>query len=489
MIVTDNSPKSPDKASTPLLGGAGGSGGPPAYEPRGGGPSPIGGAQVPYTAVYQPIHAQQREGESAGKRFFKAFLVALGIWFLVSALVGSVVDDRALGYHDYPIPGDVETENCVTEWKGQTIPSPFSSFPYSASTTFDFALPSETLLLISKGQLSSGNLKIKTSTKITDAVQVKVTVHYHTTAVRDSAKICMIGRQKDEAGVGIFTPTYWRRRSRTDFLFFDVELTLPHSTSTQYINALSTDVNNFSHDVETLKNVFFGHVSLTASNGKILTQDVTAETITFTTSNAVITSSLVALDAKVRSSNGHINGHYAVTNSLDLHTTNGAIKVAAILNVSDTETPKTVSMTTSNGVLDAQINLGTSNGKPGSFRVITTTTNSGLTTHIDSAPLDSVLNVDARTSNGRAYLGLPSTYEGKFSAATSNGKLAVSGANPNEPDPACKGDSKCTGRQRTTETSTVNKRLVVGSVYWDKKNAARGKASVTTSNSAVTLSL
>ncbi|KAJ7180577.1 hypothetical protein C8R46DRAFT_587094 [Mycena filopes] len=489
MIITDNAPKSPAKASTPLIGDASGSGAPPAYVPREGGPSPIGSSQVPYT-VYQPAYTQQRAGESAGKRFFKALLVALGIWFLVSALVGSVVDDRysiqALGRYDYPIPHDVDMEQCVSEWSRATR-NVASSFPYSSTTTFDFALPSEALLLLSKGQLSAGNLKIKTASSITDAVSVKVTVNYHTTTVRDAAKVCMIGRNKGEVGVGIFTPTYWRRRSWTDALSFDVELTLPYSKSTQYIKALSTDVNNFSHNVGTLRNIFFGDISLRASNGKISTEDITAETAAFTTSNAMITSTLVALDAEVRSTNGAIFGHYAVTNSLDLQTTNGAIKVAALLNASDTDSAKTVSMITTNGVLDAQISLATSNGKPGSFRVKTITTNSGLTTQIDSAPLDSVLSVEAKTSNSRASLALPATFEGRLLATTSNGPIVVLRRNPNEPDPACKGDSGCTDRKRSLETSVINKRSLVGAVYWDKKNAARGDASLSTTNAGLTL--
>lgn len=139
-------------------------------------------------------------------------------------------------------------------------------------------------------------------------------------------------------------------------------------------------------------------------------------------------------------------------------------------------------------MLDAQINLGTSNGKPGSFRVITTTTNSHAKTHIESAPLDSMLDVDAQTTNGRASLRLPSTYEGKFSASTSNSPITVVPASSLERDPACE-DPECTGRQRTIETARSTKRLMSGIVYWDKKNAARGKASVATTNSAVTLIL
>lgn len=95
MIITDDTPKSPVKASTPLLSGASGSGAPPAYVPRdGAGPTPINAVQAPY-AAYQPVYTQQRGGghQSAGRRFCLAFLVAFGIWILASALLGSIIDE------------------------------------------------------------------------------------------------------------------------------------------------------------------------------------------------------------------------------------------------------------------------------------------------------------------------------------------------------------------------------------------------------------
>ncbi|KAJ7180578.1 hypothetical protein C8R46DRAFT_587086 [Mycena filopes] len=471
MILLDNDADS--KASAPLLGGASGSGdSPPAYAPRENEP------------LYRPV---QGAGEPAGRRFLEALLVAFGVLFLLSALVGGVFSDGALRYYTYAIPHDINTEECVTEWSTEVENS---SFPYAVSNTFTFPLPSKTLLLLSKGQLSSGHLKIKTSRHITNEVKVKVIYHYYTSTVRDSTRICIIRRNEGEAGVGIFTPTYLRPRSRLYAVSFDVQLTLPHSNSSQYINALSTNMDDFSHHVGGLEDVVFRDLSLTGSNGEISTQNITAETVILTTSHALIQSSLVTLDAKIHSSNGHIFGNYAVANSLDLRTSNGIIKVAAFVNASDAKITHSISMITSNGVLDARINLGPSNGRPAAFIVKTATTNSVLTTHIESAPLNSSLNVDVQTSNAEASLGLPLTYEGKLLASTSNGDTAVRRSGPSEPDPACEGVSTCKGRKRSFLANTIdNKWLFDGSVFWDEENVAHSEASVSTSNAPATLLL
>ncbi|KAJ6593222.1 hypothetical protein B0H19DRAFT_1089436 [Mycena capillaripes] len=483
MIVTENTPKSPAKASTPLLGDASGPSAPPAYAP---GPSPIGSAQVPYT-VYQPVYTQRREGEPAGKRFCKAFLVAIGVWILASALFGSI-GVHNIGQFEYPIPRGVETEHCVSDWaeemKNPTFPS--LSFPYSASTSFDFSLPEKTLLLLSKGALSNGRLSI-VSSDYTDKVSVKVTVKYHKAAVRDLAKVCLIARSNGEGGVGIFTPSPWRSRSYTDRLSFDVVLVLPSS----HINALSTDVSNFSHDIDTLPRTDFGNLSLQASNGNIKAKLLSAGKATLTTSNAaVIVNSLIAPSASVKSSNGLISGSYTVCESLDLQTSNDPIKVTVTINGSGSGSKKNLSMRTSNGVLDALVNLGTSSGEAGTFNVKAQTSNAQLKTKIVYAPLDSVVTVDARTSNEEASVTLPSTYEGSFSLTTSNAPVSVRRVNPNEHDPACDSHQQsCKERTRIVEQKVVTKRSVSGNVHWDKKNANRGKVTLTTSNGPATILL
>ncbi|KAJ6491613.1 hypothetical protein C8R47DRAFT_1070639 [Mycena vitilis] len=490
MIVTEDSPQSPVKdSSTPLLGGAGASSAPPAYAPRGAGLSP-GSSQVPYTP-YQPTHAQpthtlRREGESAGQRFCKAFLIAFGVWILLTMLFGSIADSGRIsqaGHFEYPIPPGVEAgESCETSWSGELKHPGFTSYPYSASTSFHFSLPSKNLLLLSKGDLSNGNLKITTSDSA-DKVSVNVTVNYHKTAVRDAAKVCFIQRNDGESGVGIFTPLRWRSRSHTDRLAFDVQLVLPRAL----INALSTDVNNFSHDVDNLLGVLgFGDLALKATNGRIQAKALSATTAALSTTNgAVSLDSLIATTVAVRSSNAPISGAYVVADSLALQTTNGRIDVAVTVSANGGKSTKDVALRTTNSALDAVINLY--DDKAGKFDIVTETTNGALSAKIAAAPLDSTIVLKAKTSNHRASVELPATYEGSFSVATSNAAVVVEESNSGAQDPACTVWGNC--RTRTVHTTNVTKRSAAGHVHWDEKNADRGKVTLATTNGRASLSL
>ncbi|KAJ7798637.1 hypothetical protein B0H14DRAFT_3492331 [Mycena olivaceomarginata] len=493
MIVTEDTPNSPTKSdsTTPLLGNASGSNPPPAYSPPAGparaGPTPIG-TQIPY-APYQPAYTpgqQRRVGEPAGPRFWKAFFVAFGVWLLATALFGSMADSGShVDYYEYPIPSDVVTDNCVTTWSEAQNPI---GFPYSASTSFKFPVPSKTLLLLSKGGLSAGHLKITSSSETTD-VRVKVTVKYHKHAVRDTAKSALLSAPMARAAWAFSlytqTPQPWRSRSNTDRLSFDVELILPVGD----IYALSTDVSNFSHDVDHLSGVHFDGISLKGSNAHIQAKVLAAGNITLTTSNAAIgLETLLARSATVRSSNGRITGTYAVDDSLDIRTSNGHIDVvASINNGTDSKKTKDITLRTSNSPLDYTIDLGPTAGKAGTFRVKTETSNAKLTGRIASAPLNSAIMVNAKSSNDATSLLLPITYEGTFELSTSNAGILVDQLNPKERDPACGADAECKGRNRSLHMTNISKRSATGSVFWDKENENRGKVVVTTSNNPVTV--
>jgi len=318
---------------------------------------------------------------------------------------------------------------------------------------------------------------------------VHVAVFYYEAAVRDTTKVCLVKRQSGEGGVGIFTPKTWWSRKPTEHLYFEVELILPRgsSLSPSYINSLSTDVNNFSHDVDSLKDIVnFGSISLRASNGKINAKSLDAKDITLTTSNgAVGVDYLVAPRASIRSSNAGISGNYQVSDSLAFTTSNGAIQ--ATIGINGSESSKSLTMRTSNDVIDTTINLATSSGKAGKFLVKADTSNGRVTTRVGSLPLDSVLTFEGRTSNSQASVALPPTYEGAFKLYTSNSVPNVYEVNGNERDPGCKKGSDCKGRTRRLETHLITKGQATGNVYWDRKNLERGSVTLRTSNGAVAI--
>ncbi|KAF7350924.1 hypothetical protein MSAN_01654500 [Mycena sanguinolenta] len=485
-MIINNGPKSPVGDSTPLLGDASATNSPPAYTPQPrADPTPIGDTQIPY-AVYQPVHTQQgrqrRTGESAGRRFCEAFLVAFGIWVSFAFFVKLAVQSA-----DYPIPSGVKLIVCATTWHEKSNPDPdLTVFPYSATTSFDFDLPSTTLLLLSKGGLSNGHLKITSSPEVR-TVRVNATVNYWLPAVRDAVKVCLIERSEGESGVGIFTPQRWPGRTYADRLFFDVELILPSSDSILHVNGLSTDVNNFSHDLDTL-DVYFNDLSLTASNGKIQAKSLTAAQVSLTTSDAAIAvDSLVALKASVKLSNGPITGNYAVVDSLILKTSNGAIDVAAsIAGNSSLEKIQDITMQTSNGPLDYVVDLGPTMGEADSFRVRADTSNGRIIGKIISAPLNSILDTHARTSNHPVSLAIPPTYEGSFTIS-SNSAASVARTNPREKDPTCGSDANCDGRKRIFYLTRVTKSIYEGVIGWDSQNVDRGSIFLGSSNGVAVL--
>ncbi|KAJ7126973.1 hypothetical protein C8R44DRAFT_110149 [Mycena epipterygia] len=383
--------------------------------------------------------------------------------------------------YNYDIPPRVELDDSITDWpEAETRNPATSSFPYSAGASFVFPPPTETLLVLSHGDLSAGHLKITTST-VADTVHVHVTVHYSDRAVRDVAKVGLIKRNDGESGVGIFTPINYRNAyTYAHRAYFEVELTLPQSVL--YINNLTTDVSNFSHKVDALKDIIdFGEIFLNSSNGKISIKSLRAEKATLSASNGpIMVDYLIALRAVVRSSNGPISGNYHVSDSLDLRTSNGPIKVTVGVKADDSNASKSLTMRTNNGILESVVNLS---GRAGNFRVRAENSNGNLTTKIASLPIDAVLSLEAKTSNAPAYVKLPITYEGGFTLKTSNASLAIRRlVYPNEQDPAGK------DRKRVVE---INKKggKTTGNVHWDRKNTNRGNVTLQSSNGPVSILL
>ena len=75
----------------------------------------------------------------------------------------------------------------------------------SSDTSFDLALSSENLFVISRGHWSGGVLNVATSPEqAQDKATVRVEVKYYWEQIRDLAKVCYITREESENGVGIF---------------------------------------------------------------------------------------------------------------------------------------------------------------------------------------------------------------------------------------------------------------------------------------------
>ncbi|KAK0196019.1 hypothetical protein F5146DRAFT_924767 [Armillaria mellea] len=470
MIIADDTPESPAKTapsnlplqySTP----------PPAY----------GSTSSSYPRRVDPapprtLYLRQPEPpcrRSPTKRFFKAFCVAILIWFLLAMFTSSIVG--AGGFHrgggrylqdfpdsDFPIPNGHTVRECI--WgQGWTSTGSGGGFPtqrYSAHTSFDLPLNSETLFLLSQGSLSSGAVNVVTSPTLKDVVRVDVAIQYYRQRVLDYARVCLLQRREGENGVGVFTPRWFNNPSYQDRPHFDITITIPEpsSTSASNIKNFETDVPNFSQSLQDLESrVHFGKISLKGSNMPIQAE-------------ASATSC-----ADVHTTNAPIQGCFAASGSLVLKTSNGPIRVDVDLGDMDA-TKSTLELTTSNNNIEAGIRLFSP-----SSDVSARTSNGPLQIKVLESPVDSKVKLDARTSNAFGEVWLPPTYEGTYSLSTSHMQPTLRVGEMSDPAER--------GRRRTVKQNTVRRGETVGEVYWDEHNRGRGTVLVRSSNGPLSLKL
>ncbi|KAJ7647867.1 hypothetical protein FB45DRAFT_1020080 [Roridomyces roridus] len=465
--------------STPLLGETSGTSvvvtapvPPPAYAP-------------PASPNHSAIYATDVDVEPIVRnRFWRAFLIALGMWLLASILLGTVLDDvdgiQSLWNRKYPTIPDVKMD-CMNSWADQHHQNPIhSAFPYSTDTTFSIPVGPEAFLLFSRGTLSAGTLRVVAAPATSDSSDavIQIKMHYFVKKIRDQAQVCLIGRKTGEWGVAILTPKLWFSPSRTEHLFFDLVLALPQTNSSVYVNGLVTDLDNFEQVVEAPLQV--GHLSIKGTNGGIRTKTLEAQNATLVTTNGEISmDNLISRRTRVVTSNAAILGTVKAVDSVDLHTSNGPIRVDVDLDAGNSTTTKDVTIQTSNGVIQSSVRLNGTNATS-SFHVKHITTNGQVVAKIASLPLDAELQVIASTSNSPVVLSLPLTYEGDLRAYGNDG-IGVKPVDPLERDPAGK------GRTWDLDMGVLRMSLMSGSVSWDRKNMHRGSAVATTENGPATI--
>ncbi|KAJ7861099.1 hypothetical protein B0H14DRAFT_3863573, partial [Mycena olivaceomarginata] len=344
-----------------------------------------------------------------------------------------------------------------------TIPD---ALPYHDRVSFPVPLPTDAFLLTSKGHCW-GNLTITASSEVINIAQVDITMHYDSGLARERTRISIIENRIDhdrvERGVNIFT-------SDTDRLCFEMVVTLPRSL---YIDRLETDLPNFSHDLENLEGLSFGEISLSGSNGKIQTKTFAAERLKLSTSNAAVSAEYwVGCAAEVHTTNAPISGTYHATDSVNLETLNGNICVHASLDAGNSTETKELIMRTRNGALSSSVELKASSDSGGSFRVKTNTSNARLEMRVESLPVQSVLTLEATTTNSQASVTLPAEYQGHIQLQTSNSVPLVHRRNS----------------VFTLENfPSKGKFAIDGKVYKDKGNMPLGKVTLQTSNAPATI--
>ncbi|KAF7327850.1 hypothetical protein MKEN_00364800 [Mycena kentingensis (nom. inval.)] len=382
----------------------------------------------------------------------------------------------------YPlaIPCGVQFDATAIQWS-EPDESTLDDFVLSTQVDINVPPPAQELLLFCHGSLSRGNVSV--STGQIETARVHVVVHYHESSVRKSVRVGLV-RRGNQCGVGVFTPTnfeqtqsIWPRTSTRPKLHFEINLLLPEGTEKLpfMVNSLAVDIYNMSISAAQLDLVRFGKVTLKSINGPIEAQTLLAETAVLSTTNGWIDAhSLAAERAQISTCNGSINGELRVSKSAKLQTTNESI--TANINVySDTKELKTIDILATNGAIKSTLNLESTSPDTGNFGVQAQTSNEAVSLRVESLRLGGQLVLDARTSNDRGYVWLPSTYEGTLSASTSNWSARLKQLQ--RPDPIGQ------GRARAVEYSQSHARRLEGRAYWTPVGSGYGRGSVSVSSS------
>ncbi|KAF9494205.1 hypothetical protein BDN71DRAFT_1393660 [Pleurotus eryngii] len=472
MIVIDSTPPSPPKGAPPQP--APYRPAPPSYQ--------ASGSQYQHTQplIYTTVPAVRplAQGYNARRRFLRAFLVAILIWALIGVFVRSVAElaywnsrhgrytTQAIWPDDFAVPAGIDPHRCVTDW--QEVPSGLPLFPSHATTTFDVPYDLDTMLFLARGP-AGGAFTVVPSEEVRDTARVVVVVSYHHQEFRDRAKVCRIKRGESTAGIGIFTPRWnYTNYPRERGLAFSVVVSLPANSHKKPL-----DIKNFEADMP-----LFG-ISTVNLHGSSLV----AENAFLTTSNAPISGTIYSPNLlHLITSNGAITGTFNTSKSLRLITSNAPIQADVGLT-NEGNHPTEAIIKTSNGQIRSVINLlrDTEGSVGGVYGVEAFTSNAPLNINFPTAPVDSTLSLDAKTSNAGADVSLHPTYEGRFELVSSLFAPVVEKSTVNDPSGR--------GRERTIQYSSLNRGVLSGKVQWAGSDKSDGRVLVKSSNAKVTLKL
>ncbi|KAJ8495033.1 hypothetical protein ONZ45_g13031 [Pleurotus djamor] len=318
------------------------------------------------------------------------------------------------------VPNGVRMKASLPQW--ETFEVTGGEMELKDTTSFELSQITKetTLSFIAKGSYLSGKFHITSSTEVTDVVRVSVSVMYQKISSGAPAKVGRIECIGGGIGLGIFMPscadsTVVGPRG----LCFDVRVTLPAKgrvgdTKLPFLlKKLDVDMTNFSLGATFEEPVFFDQVSLQTVNGPIHA------------------SNLASKVGVINTKNGGITGSFASVESLDLHTTNGRVKVDLSLFKLPGKTGATkVNMRTENGHIDAKAELrqkatfDLDADARFHYEVDAFTENGQVKINVPVYPAAARLGLGVGTTNAPVHLNVPN-FEGRFRLGTTNGKSGV----------------------------------------------------------------
>ncbi|OCH93526.1 hypothetical protein OBBRIDRAFT_724741 [Obba rivulosa] len=444
---------------------------------------------------------QIRYTEPAGERFFRAFAVAAAIYILLGLFTSSIIE---LGHWTNARRGRVSliasfarTPRKIRslQWNIDTgkqiepvVPWPrendghiiechhgYGQWDHDGimpAVTLDLPLTSDLFYVFSRGILTKGSFTFMESPFPEQRdVRVEISMRNTNAAAFEAVTICKLERDTHHIGVGTpLTPP----AAQPEPLDLFVTVTFPRTrVSPLHIPALEVALPLFTYTIPKVpEDVTFGSVAFTSSNVMILVEVGTLK-------------KLVAEDVTLKTSNGVIWGDFEVSRSIRLETSNALIRTnITAYHDNARQSPTEIKMRTSNYAITSDVKLMSTAADTtgGSFDVDARTSNGFITLQVPEIPVDSTINVDARTSNKPARVALGPAYEGEFLLRTSNASPSVK-RNDRAEDPSGQ------GRRRRLFVSQV-KGNVQGEVLWgDKRREGTGNVQIRSSNREVVLDL
>jgi hypothetical protein len=380
--------------------------------------------------------------------------------------------DRHIVRGKWPtVPANTVYRDCVTPSQWNEVQT---SAPYARSTTVELKSEQDLLFLVARGSSSFGTVRIVQTSDVGTTVRVTTVVEYNQPDALKQTRVCSVGNKKVGRSDGVAILTWVHPPVGLDMTWnVLVELPATSNGSPLQLNAFTTDMPIFAHEVHDLSSVFFRSLSLSTTDKPISVEALSGRNAYLMTTNAAIEGTFKTSSALTLSTiNAHINATAALVNG------GGAVKATEL------------TVSTTNALINTAVSLYSSNrdNTGGQFAVSATSSRAAVTVAFPTAPVDSKLSLDASTSLAPATVTLHKTYEGAFALATSLSKATLD-YQRNVTDPAGR------GRHREVQVGSQSAWKIDGTVAWISSGAASedtpaaGCVKVTSSLAAVALKL
>ncbi|KAJ7073047.1 hypothetical protein C8F01DRAFT_1225807 [Mycena amicta] len=472
--------------------------------------------------VYTPLppgpgNKQYRRRDPFGCKFGVGFILGCLLWLVAEpfikrpALNGSqqaVVSDEES--ESWPIYADDShrTPICVDWHETDADAGSDPMYPFSAQASFELPVDADNIFLLTRSRIrkhpgaifSAGSVEVLQTSARDDTIKVDVTAQFRNHTHLEASRVCRLERRTEEAeehGVGIFTKWTEQDESHRRWnhtypeLRFKITVSLPSRDSSLFINKFSTDLEVYAQIFRDMSRVQFGELNLSSVLQPVFAGHLSAWKTTVTTSLAPIQiQNLISDHAELSTSVSQIEGIYNAR-SLKLTSAGGALDVAVnLFNNPHSDGTATLHLSGAAAPINATVNLIQtdaelysalvpiphsripSEAKPlakrASFNITAHTTAASLDLHILSAPIESLITVNASNMLAPAHISLPPTYEGRFHARTTmGGTVDVEVLDDDVEDP--KGE----GRKRWIGWGRSGSRDLQGYVHWGEKPDSR----------------